>query len=51
MNPGGLADQQGMCAMDAVLQINGINTHELEHEQAKYEIIKAGNEVTFLLQR
>lgn len=51
VNPGSIAERFGMKAGDAVLTINGVNTDELEHEQAKYEILRCGDQVHFLLQR
>ena len=51
VQPGSVAEQSGLQAGDGVLQINGAATETLEHEAAKMEIIRAGNEVQFLIQR
>ena len=51
VNPGSLAENAGLRAGDAVLQINNRPSDELEHEQAKQEIVAAGNTVTLIMQR
>ena len=51
MNPGGVGDRCGLKAGDAVLSINNKPSDELEHEAAKYEILRAGNQVEMLIQR
>ena len=51
MNPGGVGDRCGLKAEDAVLSINNKPSDELEHEAAKYEILRAGNQVEMLIQR
>lgn len=51
MNAGSIAARAGLQAGDAVLQINGRPSDELEHEQAKREIITSGNKVFLVVQR
>lgn len=51
MNPGSIAERAGLQAGDAVLQINNRPSDELEHEQAKQEIVASGNEVFMVVQR
>jgi len=51
VNPGGIAERSGLRAGDAVLQVNSRSSDELEHEQAKQEIVASGNTVTFIVQR
>jgi len=51
VNPGSLAERAGLRACDAVLQINSRPSDELEHEQAKQEVVASGNNVTFVVQR
>jgi len=51
VNPGSLADNAGLRAGDAVLQINNRPSDELEHEQAKQEIVSSGNCVNLVIQR
>jgi hypothetical protein len=51
VNPGGIAERAGIRAGDAVLQINSRSSDELEHEQAKQEIIASGNNVSLVVQR
>jgi len=51
VNPGSLAENAGLRAGDAVLQINSRPSDELEHEQAKQEIVASGNTVTLVVQR
>ena len=51
VNPGSVAECHGLKAGDAVLQINSRSSDELEHEQAKQEIVASGNSVTLVLQR
>lgn len=51
MNPGSIAEKAGLQAGDAVLQINNRPSDELEHEQAKQEIMASGNEVFLVAQR
>ena len=51
MNPGSLADGAGLRAGDAVLEINNRPSDELGHEQAKQEIVAAGNSVVLVVQR
>jgi len=51
VNPAGIAEVAGLRAGDAVLQINNTPSDELEHEQAKQEIVAAGNAVSLIVQR
>lgn len=51
VNPGSIAERAGLQAGDAVLQINNRPSDELEHEQAKQEIVASGNEVFLVVQR
>ncbi|XP_067942466.1 PDZ and LIM domain protein 3-like isoform X1 [Watersipora subatra] len=51
VQPGSVAEQSGLQARDGILQINGAATETLDHETAKMEIIRAGNEIEFLVQR
>ncbi len=51
VNPGGVGDRCGLKAGDAVLSINDKPSDELEHEAAKYEILRSGNQVSMLIQR
>lgn len=51
VNPGSIAERAGLQAGDAVLQINNRPSDELEHEQAKQEIVASGNEVFMVVQR
>lgn len=51
VNPGSIAEKAGLQAGDAVLQINNRPSDELEHEQAKQEIVASGNEVFLVAQR
>ncbi len=51
VNPGGVGDRCGLKAGDAVLRINDKPSDELEHEAAKYEILRSGNQVSMLIQR
>ena len=51
VQPNSVAEVQGLCAGDGVLSINNIPSDELEHEQAKQEIMRSGNNVQFLVQR
>lgn len=46
-----MAETSGLLAGDGILQINGAATETLEHEAAKMEIIRSGNDVRFLVQR
>lgn len=46
-----MAEVSGLLAGDGILQINGAATETLDHEAAKMEIIRSGNDVQFLIQR
>jgi C-terminal processing protease CtpA/Prc len=49
--PASIAERFGLRAGDAVLQINSRSSDELEHEQAKQEIVASGNSVSLIIQR
>lgn len=51
VQPNSIAAQAGLMAGDGVLKINGKNADLMEHEEAKEEIVKSGNEVSFFVQR
>jgi C-terminal processing protease CtpA/Prc len=51
VNPQSVAAKAGMRAGDGILQIGQTPTRYMSHEQAKMEIIRAGNEVDFIVQR
>jgi len=51
VTPGSMAYKSGLVAGDAILQIGPVVTHGMRHDQAKMEIIRAGNEVDFIVQR
>ena len=51
VNQGSLAERFGLRPNDAVLAINNIDAQTLEHENAKYEIQKAGDQVTLVICR
>jgi len=51
VNNGSIAERHGLKAGDGVLQINGTNSHDLTHDDAKYNILRSGNCLNLLLQR
>ncbi|CAH1794099.1 unnamed protein product, partial [Owenia fusiformis] len=51
VSPNSVAERCGLMSGDAVLQINGRNCDTIEHEQAKMEIVRSGNEVVFMVER
>ncbi|KAK7111580.1 PDZ and LIM domain protein 3-like isoform X4 [Littorina saxatilis] len=51
VQPNSVSEQCGLKSGDAILSINGVNTDQLSHEQAKQEIVRAGCEIDFLVQR
>lgn len=51
MSRNGVADRSGMRPGDGILQINNVPATYLDHEQAKMEIIRSGNELDFVVQR
>ena len=51
VQPNSISEQCGLKGGDAILSINGVNTDHLTHEQAKQEIVRAGCELDFLVQR
>ena len=46
-----MADRAGLQAGDGILFINQANTDRLNHEQAKMEIIRSGNEIYLTVMR
>ncbi|KAK2156683.1 hypothetical protein LSH36_207g02013 [Paralvinella palmiformis] len=46
-----IAYKCGIRPGDGIVQIGQVPTHGMTHEQAKMEIIRAGNEVDFVVQR
>jgi C-terminal processing protease CtpA/Prc len=51
VTPGSIADQCGLKAGDAVLQINNRSTDELSHDDAKGQILVAGQSFTMVVKR
>lgn len=51
IQPGGRAHKAGMQQGDLVVVICGRNVSQFTHDQAKSEILRAGNELDFTLQR
>lgn len=51
MSRNGVADRSGMRPGDGILKINNVPATYLDHEQAKMEIIRSGNELDFVVQR
>lgn len=51
VNPGSVAERSGLFAGDGILFINNTNADGLSHEQAKMEIIRAGNTINMEVQR
>lgn len=51
VNPNSVADRAGLQAGDGILFINQANTDRLNHEQAKMEIIRSGNEIYLTVMR
>ncbi|KAL8588522.1 hypothetical protein ACOMHN_043871 [Nucella lapillus] len=51
VKPRSLSDRYGLREGDAVLQIGHVPATHLNHEQAKAEILRAGNELHILVQR
>lgn len=49
--PGSIGFKHGLRPGDAILQIGSVPTSGMRHDQAKMEIIRAGNEVDFIVQR
>ena len=46
-----LAQRAGLQAGDAILQIGDVPTNGMTHLGAKSEILRAGNELDFIIQR
>lgn len=51
VQPGSISEQCGLKSGDAILSINGVNTDQLTHEHAKQEIVRAGCDIDFIIQR
>jgi len=51
VTPGGVAHRGGLRAGDVIREICRVSTHSMSHEQAKMEIIRAGNELDFFVER
>lgn len=51
VNPGSIAEQYGLKPGDQVVRINNCNADLMEHEAAKMEIVRSGDQVEFLIQR
>ncbi|VDI71896.1 Hypothetical predicted protein [Mytilus galloprovincialis] len=47
----GVGDRSGLRPGDGILKINNVPATYLDHEQAKMEIIRSGNELDFVVQR
>ena len=48
---GSIAQKAGLLPGDGLLQIGQMATTGMSHEQAKMEILRAGNEVDFVVER
>lgn len=51
VTPDSIAERCGLRIGDAILEINGIQTSQMEHNQAKSELIKCGNDFFLTVQR
>ncbi len=51
VTPNSLAHRCGMRPGDAVLQIGTTPTQGMGHQEAKSEILRAGNDLDFIVQR
>lgn len=51
VNPASVAERSGLEAGDGILFINNTNADGLSHEQAKMEILRAGNVINMTVQR
>lgn len=51
VNPKSLSHRLGLQVGDRLLAIGPVQAHNMSHEQAKMEIIRAGNELDLLVQR
>ena len=51
VNPKSVSSRLGLKEGDRILYINGAPASQMNHEQAKMEIIRAGNELDILVQR
>lgn len=51
VNPKSLSHRLGLRVGDRLLAIGPVQAHNMSHEQAKMEIIRAGNELDLIVQR
>lgn len=51
VTPNSLGHKAGLQPADGILQIGSIPTQGMSHDEAKMEIIRAGNDVDFIVQR
>jgi PDZ and LIM domain protein 5/6/7 len=51
VTPGSVSAHAGLQSGDRILQINDVDTSQLDHNKAKMEIYRAGNEVKLLVER
>ncbi len=51
MNPRSISEKSGLRPGDGLLFIAGIPAEGMTHDQAKMEILRAGNELDFYVQR
>ncbi|XP_053383681.1 FK506-binding protein 5-like [Mercenaria mercenaria] len=51
VNPKSLSHRLGLRVGDRLLAIGSVQAHNMSHEQAKMEIIRAGNELDLIVQR
>ncbi|CAF1031168.1 unnamed protein product [Brachionus calyciflorus] len=51
VTPNSVAERCGLRSGDAILEINGVQTSHMDHNQAKNELIKCGNEFFLTVKR
>ncbi|XP_076458709.1 PDZ and LIM domain protein 3-like isoform X2 [Babylonia areolata] len=51
VQPNSISEQCGLKGGDAILAINGVNTDQLTHDEAKQEIVRGGCGLDFIVQR